>query len=812
MWAYALGVAALALACYPLLVGDYGPFTARELGAGAILLAASPAAELLVVHVNLRKNAHSFSLLELPLTAGILTANPALVVLAYSLGGAAVLLFHRKQQPLKLLFNSSQFFLTATLAVWIFHAVPHPGSPLSPFAWFAALIAVFTASSVGTGLVSGIISIAERRIDVRNLRRALLLGLATGAGGVSLGIACAILATATPLAVLFVTAPLIAVFLANRAYESERQRRENLQVVYDTTRMLSEEPESEVALFGALERCFLSLPGDFAAIHLPLEGSAALCLRVDDTGRHRTLEPVEPLRPILQYAATHGRAWRATAQTADEGTDMRSEVDLVLTAPVAEGEPSLSEVLVAPLMSESECAGLVIVGSYGYSYRHLGENELALFETVSRGIAAHTRLTRQANEDALTRLPNRRVLMERLHKEYESGAGSETALLLIDLDDFKTINDTFGHGVGDEVLIEVARRLLAATSGATVARLGGDEFAVVGAGGEWARLGEAALRALSQPLVAANHTFAVRVSIGAALAGESEGPAALVRNADTALYEAKRLGKGQMRLYNGEMRASVVRRYTVAEALRTALARDETSLAIQPIVNMSDGRVIGGEALSRWENPTLGTVSPLEFVRIAEEHGLSSQLSKRVLAKVVVSLKSVAGALKVTMNVSPGDLADLELVSMLQRAARAVAPHILGVEITERMLLSDPAVFATLGTLRESGIAVAIDDFGTGYSSLAYLKDMPADCLKIPREFVRDVGNNERSLAVVQAVVAVGKALGLAIVAEGVETEQQQRILEGLGVSEAQGFLFSPALTAERFFHGDDHASRWRAA
>jgi len=334
-----------------------------------------------------------------------------------------------------------------------------------------------------------------------------------------------------------------------------------------------------------------------------------------------------------------------------------------------------------------------------------------------------------------------------------------------------------------------------------VARLGGDEFALAGpaAGEGWAVAAEAIIDAFRKPVTTASEVFTVRVSIGAALGSEADAPATLLRNADTALYEAKRLGKGQVRAFNDEMHRVVARRYAVAEALRTAIERDETTIVIQPVVCLDDGSVVGGEALSRWTDPVLGSVAPDEFIHLAEESGLSVALSRRVMSKVVEALQAMPGALHMSFNVSPGDLEDRSLVELLLQSAKLVHPHSLTIEVTERMLVSDPTVFATLTTLRAGGVGVSIDDFGTGYSSLAYLKNMPSDSLKIPREFVRELDSGSRSLGVVDAIMGVGRALAMEVIAEGVESRAQQSLLLGLGVTRAQGYLFSPPLGLDEF-------------
>ena len=236
---YVSAIAILAVGSYPALVRDYGPYDRGQLGTALLLFLATPVAESLVVHFRLRKSAHSFSLLELPLTAGIILASPLLLVVAYGLGNAMVLGLRRRQEPVKLIFNTSTFVLTATVAVFIFEVLPHPQSSFSPATWAAASVAVFSASLLGTGLVVGVISVAERRLDHGTLVTSLGWGLATASGGISLGLAAAMLASQSPPAVLFITAPLLALYAANRAYESEHQRRQSLQVVFDTSRTLT---------------------------------------------------------------------------------------------------------------------------------------------------------------------------------------------------------------------------------------------------------------------------------------------------------------------------------------------------------------------------------------------------------------------------------------------------------------------------------------------------------------------------------------------------------------------------------------------
>ena len=803
LWIYVLAVATAGLAAYPLLVRDYSPNSLQDYAAAAVLLVATPVAESLVVHFRFRKSAHSFSLLELPLTAGILIIPPLLVVIAYGAGSALVLLFRRRQAPIKLIFNTGTFVLTATIAVFIFTSLPHPQSPFAATTWLAAGVGVMVASLVGTGLVTVVISIADRVPAGSELAKTFLWAALTACGGVSLGLAAGMLATISPVAMLFITTPLVAIFVANRAYEAEHQRRRTLQVVFDTSRTLTEEPESEVALFAALEQCYASMASDFAAIYLKQNQETYLRLLIDSTGKHRSVIPNAIPEPLIDMADRRGKAWllkplSGGAEQADLGV-----IDEIEVLRQVAGRAEIAEALAAPLADGAQTIGIVVVADDGGSLRHLGAEDLEMFETVSRAIASHTRLTRQAYEDPLTGLPNRRRLVQRLDTIFRDTSAHSAALMLIDLDDFKGINDTYGHEVGDQVLQAVAERLrFAVPEGWMAARLGGDEFAVLGPGGTieaCVNAGERVLDALGGPMLAGAQAFDVRGSIGLALAEDAESAATLLRNADTALYEAKGLGKGQLVTFNQPMHERAARRFQIGEALRKAITRDELYVVFQPLIELRTGALRGAEALVRWQHEELGMIPTNEFIEIAEMQNLSSLLASRVVEGLVAGVADIPGALIFSLNVSPGDLSSESLIKELTGAAAAIQPHTLGVEITERILLADERVIQTLGVLREQGIRVYVDDFGTGYSSLSYLKDLPADALKVPREFVRDICTDARTLAIVRGVAALGSALGLQVVAEGIETADQLNLVEQAGAEVGQGYLFARPLSAEDF-------------
>ena len=415
-------------------------------------------------------------------------------------------------------------------------------------------------------------------------------------------------------------------------------------------------------------------------------------------------------------------------------------------------------------------------------------------------------LRRRALEDPLTGLGNRALLVERLEEALRDPAAAQVALLYLDLDDFKLINDTHGHDAGDEVLVEVGRRLQAlALPTDTVARLGGDEFAVLllGRSGEWfaARL----LEALRQPVLVGTRRFQVDGSIGVVRAEAADETAGtLLSHADIAMYTAKNAGKGRVSAVHGHDRAAAVRRTAVRELVAHPRLEDFRVL-YQPVVDLRDGQVRGLEALVRWHHPEIGEVSPAEFIHLAEQAGSIGVIGRYVLETALADLAGWARQfperrLAVGVNVSPLQLRDDEL---LHTAVRALAEHRfdsdqLVLEITEEALVGDIEQAAdAVALLRAQGISVAIDDFGTGYSSFRYLDRFDADVLKIDRSFVAKMGTNARTRELVRSVSDLGRVLDLQTIAEGVETLADLHLLREMGCELAQGFLFSRPVPRE---------------
>ncbi|MDF0584383.1 EAL domain-containing protein [Bradyrhizobium yuanmingense] len=421
---------------------------------------------------------------------------------------------------------------------------------------------------------------------------------------------------------------------------------------------------------------------------------------------------------------------------------------------------------------------------------------------------SEAKITYMAEHDALTELPNRVLLKARLEPALADtrGGNLHLAVLLLDLDRFKEVNDTLGHPAGDLLLRSVAARLLDCVRETTfVARLGGDEFAIVdyvtNPAADAASLAETIHGALSEPFDLGDHQVVVGTSIGIALAPRDGADSdTILRSADLALYSAKSGGRGAFRFFEPELDRLLQARRNLERDLRKALARSEFELHYQPFVNLKSGETCGFEALLRWHHPERGLVSPGEFIPVAEETGLILPLGEWVLRTACAEAAKWRSDLKIAINLSPAQFRSKELVSTIVSAlaASGIASDRLELEVTETVIMHDSGtVFAALSQLRELGVRIALDDFGTGYSSLSFLQKFPFDKIKIDRSFVSELSNPmEEPHRIARAVVQFATSLGKTSTAEGVETAEQLEVLRQEGCVEAQGFHLSPPVRA----------------
>jgi diguanylate cyclase (GGDEF)-like protein/PAS domain S-box-containing protein len=452
----------------------------------------------------------------------------------------------------------------------------------------------------------------------------------------------------------------------------------------------------------------------------------------------------------------------------------------------------------------------------------LDDPDVAAIVSNSRDVtdrrALEQQLSHQAFHDTLTGLANRDLFLDRVAHALDRADrdAGPVAVMFVDVDDFKMVNDSLGHHLGDEVLVAVGERLRAATrTGDTVARIGGDEFALLLDSGEMPAAAEVVAGRiashLSTPINTATEEISVQVSIGIALGQPPDDePGGLLRDADLAMYLAKRNGKGRFEMFHPAMHEEAVRRLETAADLRRALTAGLFEVFYQPIVNVDSAATIGAEALVRWRHPSRGLVSPDEFIPVAESTGLIVPLGKWVLAEACRRVQSwkdvgvVDDAFYVSVNLSARQLQDPGLLDDVAfvLGETGLAAGVVVLEVTESIIMDDlESALECLHALKGLGLRLAIDDFGTGYSSLSYLRTFPMDVVKIDKSFIDRVAVDSEGAALVRGMIDLSSALGLATIAEGVEGEEQLVVLRQFGCDSVQGYLFAPPMPADDFAH-----------
>lgn len=519
------------------------------------------------------------------------------------------------------------------------------------------------------------------------------------------------------------------------------------------------------------------------------------------TGPGRSCRVGDDYLASCATAALAGDPFAARAQAGIRAVLEGEAEHFQLDYPASEvdGEEQWYSLRATPLRS----AAGAVVGHVDITWRKTVEDELR----------------RSGTHDALTGLPNRTLLVDRLEQAVARARRTQrptsVAALFCDVDNFKIVNESLGHEAGDRVIVDVARRLEQAVRPSdTLARFGGDQFAVVvedlGRVADVVELAERIARVLDAPLDLGDAAVPVGVSIGIAICNKGSTAETLLRDADAALHRAKERGRGRYQIFDEELGSRVTKRLETEIALRRALELEELRVFYQPVVNLATGRVSAVEALVRWEHPERGMVAPCEFVPVAEESGLIVPIGTEVLREAARQAARWQAArpdrdpIVVSVNLSGRQLARRDLPAVVEQvlAEAGADPSTIAFEITESVLMEDAeTAVATLSALKALGITLLVDDFGTGYSSLSYLKRLPVDALKIDRSFVDGLGADESDHAIVQAVLGLAGALGLGVVAEGVETDLQLAELRALGCDRAQGYRFARPAPAASIEH-----------
>eukprot|EP00873_Tetraselmis_striata_P031852 jgi/Tetstr1/452116/TSEL_039152.t1 len=436
-----------------------------------------------------------------------------------------------------------------------------------------------------------------------------------------------------------------------------------------------------------------------------------------------------------------------------------------------------------------------------------GGGVVTTHEDITDQLAAEARMRHMATHDALTDLPNRGLFREELEAVLKGlEKGKQPALLAVNIDHFKAVNDSEGHTVGDKVLRKIAERLSETVgSRGIVARLGSDEFTVlmpnVGVPHDAADLARAIVKAIGEPIMFGRKAIKLSTSIGIAVApGDGKSADAIMNNADLALLRAKSEGRGTYHFFEAGMDATLQRRRMLETGLRDALANNGLSVVFQPIVSLQTNAVVAAEALMRWDHPRLGPISPVEFIPIAEETGIIHDIGGWILEAATRAAAQWPSPVRVAINLSPIQFKRPDLVSTIKAALEAASLDAsrLELEITESLLLENSqSNIDVLLAVRRLGVRVAMDDFGTGYSSLSYLRAFPFDKIKIDRSFMADVATKADSRAILGAMISLGRNLGMTTVAEGVETAEQLAVVRAEGCTQVQGYFFSPPIEGE---------------
>ena len=759
------------------------------------------------VALEFRRSSHSFSLTDVPLTLALIFASGSHAFFAIFLGSLVALLL-RRMPAVKFFFNLAQFALVSAVLLMIVHfaADIDPG-----FGWptWAAVLAATQIGGVLTILaIIGAIVLTEGRIARDQVRQMFGMDFVVTVTGTAMALVCSILWVERPAAAPLLAVPIVVAFLGYRAYVAERQGHEKVKFLYEANRTLSESPEVADALDGLLERALEAFRAEQAEIILfTADGGTPLRTGLGPGTAREAMVPIDP---------GSAAALRACAEESDEA--------LALIEPFP---PAIADYLAARdvrhgmlgvLRGEDRVIGTIMLANRFGLARGFTDADRTLFETLAANASAalqydrleqavselrdlQDQLTHQANHDPLTGLANRALFSRQVREALDPSADVDVAVMFIDLDDFKGVNDTLGHAVGDELLRGVASRLVRSVRhDDVVARLGGDEFAMLvrrpsGAEAGAIEIAERTLQAFLMPVPAGEKPMNVSLSIGIAAKQHARTHAEeLLRDADVAMYEAKEGGKRRFAVFTPAMRDSIVRRHDLKDELRRAIEERELIVQYQPIVDLTTGEPTAVEALVRWNHPGRGRIPPLEFIPLAEDTGLIVPLGRYVLEEACACVNARHPGLRVQVNLSAIELEHPELVEtvagVLERTG--IAPERLVLEVTETLLVKDAERGAhTLEALRSLGVRIALDDFGTGYSSLSYLRNLPLDTLKIAREFVDGLAFSDHDAAFVRLIVGLAKTVGLKVVAEGIETRAQLDMLREIGCEFGQGYYFA---------------------
>jgi len=814
VWALVLAIDVAALVVAVVVLPKLAPVDPSWQLPWYVMAAGFWAAEARVIHFHFRRGAHTFSLNELPLVIGMFLAAPLDVVIAQVVGSAVALAVNRRQPPVKLAFNIGAFALSSTVGLAVFHLVGS-GPLTDPARWVAAFLGAGMANLVGVFAVAAALTVSEGSLGLRKLRQMLGVSSVVAATNTSVALLAVIIIIADPRAAWLLVVPIATLFFGYRAFIGARQQHESMELLYESTRILQRTPELDSALVQLLYHSRTMFRAERAEIVIfPSEPSEAYLVTSVADERTTIMAPGDAAvwKPLHGHLAEHGKAFLLNSTALELGDDRE-----------------VRDAMIAPLGADGGIVGAMVVTNRLGDVTTFTAEDLRLYATVAShaGTALENgqlersltklsvlqdELKHQAFHDGLTQLANRSLFRENVDARLAATIRRRRSVVMfVDLDDFKFVNDTYGHEVGDAMLIEVARRLNLCTRGSDLtARLGGDEFAILVDDdpdlSNAERIAQRVTDSIGQSfMIGEDIQTHITASIGIAAGSHGHTAEDLLRQADIAMYSAKAAGKGRWAVYKASMLKGIRSRHDAGEELRRAVDLGEFELRYQPVVSLESGAIVGAEALLRWNHPTRGEVEPDDFIGAAEDGAIIVPIGRWVLdeaCRQAARWGSSDGseAPWVAINLSARQLLHPTLLDDVRGAiARSgLTSGRVVLEVTESVLLHDAeAAIAVIGDLRKLGIRVALDDFGTGFSSLSYLHRFPIDILKIGPGFVGVGDRSDARWILTEAIISLGHALGHTVIAEGVERRHQVQRLKAAGCELAQGYFFARPLHAD---------------
>jgi diguanylate cyclase (GGDEF)-like protein len=759
--------------------------------------------QALPLHVHVGSESRGLALAEIGLVLGLYLVSPGELLVAQLVGAGLALGLVRRQRPLTIAFNLAALGFAGCVALLLFHGCLLLGDAFGPAGWVGAVLAAGANAVVFVLLLDLMAWLGSARSASEELRSFVTIAAGASFASASLAVAAIQLAELDPRALWVMVVPAAGTAIALNAYTTQRRSHGHLEFLSRSMRAM-QGAEVRSSVRDLLETARTLLSAEVAEIILFSPHSAA------EGALRSVVSPAEEaLMQPIDLTETHLHAFRHLA--AHEAATLLPRARQAHPLDDYLAEEGLEDAIVTALHGADRIFGMVLVANRADDAITFTHDDRRLFETFASHAAAllendrvKSQLRHQAFHDSLTGFANRALFAERVRTALtQPFAGDRRPVVLfVDLDDFKTINDSLGHSAGDKLLIAVAERVrVTLRPDDVVARLGGDEFAVLLERSDRSEAEGVASRLVEElraPFVVEGRELRVHASIGIAFTANGNVVEDLLRNADVAMYSAKTNGKGSYAWYDPDMHVRAQRRQQLAETLEGSVEREEIEAYYQPIVALDTGRVVGLEALARWRHPVRGLVLPESFIPLAEESGFMPPIGRTVLRLACEQLGAWRSRhrfhqdLMVSVNLSQSELRSPNLTSDVKEilAGTGIPPDRLILEITETSAMQDPAdAIDKLRELRLLGVRIALDDFGTGYSSLSQLSDVPIDMLKIAKPFVDRI---ESDSTFVDTILRLAANLGVEVVAEGIETCEQAEKLRSFGCALGQGFYYAP--------------------